>query len=107
MFLDGLQVWDETAPGDDPEALVRREAFTALRRIAEAALGVDADARLMSCWSGEEDRAPVIERRLKIAELEADRFLFDDVADGGEGGNPPVLIRFVADEGDTPCSEKS
>ena len=107
VFLDGLQAWDETAPADDPDALARRDAFAALRRIAEAALGVDADARLMSCWSGEEDRAPVIERRLKIAELEADRFLFDDVADGGQGGNPPVLIRFVVDEGGTPCSEGS
>jgi hypothetical protein len=107
VFLDGAQAWDDTAPADDPEAMARRDAFAALRRIVEAALGVDADALLLSCWSGEEDRLPVIERRLGISDLQADRFLFADVADGGTEGNPPVLIRFSAADGGAPCSERS
>lgn len=107
VFRDGEQAWDDRAPADDPEAMARRDAFAALRRIVEAALRVDPEALLLSCWSGEEHRLPVIERRLGISDLQADRFLFADVADGGTEGNPPVLIRFSAADGGAPCSERS
>ncbi|PWK61051.1 hypothetical protein [Roseicyclus mahoneyensis] len=113
VFLDLVQ-GDGATPAeldrlvaDHPETGTLHDAFATLRQIAAAALVLDPEACLLSCWSGEEDLPPALERRLPPEGLLANRFLFDDVSDGGTGGNPPVLIRLYADEGGTPCSERS
>lgn len=96
IFLDRAMPWEDPDEADDPEAERRRAAWAGLRRIAEAALLLDPEALIFACRDGDEGRRPEIERRLAPGELKADRYIFDDVRDGGSGGNPPVLVRLRA-----------
>lgn len=103
IFLDDALPWEDPDAKDDEETLRRRAAYAGLRKIAEAALARDAEALIFSCWSGAETQRPKIERRIGPEALLADRYLFDEVHDGGSGGNPPVLIRLRAgEESDVP-----
>lgn len=98
IFLDHIMPW-ELERGYDPAhpaTAVREAAYAGLRRIAAAALRVDPQALLFSTWSGGENDEPVIRRELVPGELVPARYLFDDVLDGGSGGNPPILIRLRA-----------
>ncbi|MBF9032206.1 hypothetical protein HKCCE3408_17535 [Rhodobacterales bacterium HKCCE3408] len=100
IFLDRALPWEDPEAADDPEAGARRGAYARLREIAAAAVALDPEALLFSCWSGDEGAATKVERALAPAELLADRYIFDDVHDGGSGGNPPVLVRLT---GGSPC----
>lgn len=97
IFLDEVMPW-EAEKGDDPDdpdTPKRAAAYEGLRRIAEAALAVDPQALVFSCWSGDEGKAVRIERTLAAEALQPARYIFDDILDGGSGGNPPVLIRLM------------
>ncbi len=98
IFLDQVLPWQAAAGDDpdDPETPVRAAAYAGLRRIAEAALAADPRALIFSCWAGDEGGTPAIERALAPDALIPARYIFDDVNDGGSGGNPPVLIRLSA-----------
>jgi hypothetical protein len=65
-----------------------------LRRIGRAALAVDPGAVLFSCWSGEEADPVRVTRHLEPAAFHAEAGLFDDIVDGGQGANPPILIHL-------------
>lgn len=96
IFLDTEMPW-EAEKGDDPadpETPVRARAYAGLARIARAALKADSVPLLFSCWWGDQGRLPALTRRLAPEEMRPARYLFDDVLDGGSGGNPSILIRL-------------
>ncbi|MBF9034222.1 hypothetical protein HKCCE2091_08210 [Rhodobacterales bacterium HKCCE2091] len=103
VFLDRALPWEDPDAADDADAPARRAAYATLARIAEAA---GAGAALFSCWSGDEARPPAIERALAPGDLRADRYIFDDIHDGGSGATPPVLVRLTGGKGET-CSARS
>jgi hypothetical protein len=105
VFRDDINPWELEKGYDpaDPNTAWREAAFTTLRRIARAALKVDSEPLIFSCWSGDENEEPVIRRTLTPNELRPARYVFDDVLDGGSGGNPPILIRLADNRAeDTP-----
>lgn len=96
IFIDQVMPWeaDKGDDPDDPETPVRASAYAGLRKIAAAALDVDPEPLVFSCWSGDEGKPPGITRDLTPEGFQPARYVFDDVLDGGSGGTPPVLIRL-------------
>lgn len=97
IFLDDILPWELEKGYDsaDPETARRDAAYSGLARIARAALKLDGEPLLFSCWSGGEQEAPVLSRTLTPSEIRPARYLFDDMLDGGKGMNPPILIRLT------------
>ena len=97
IFLDDINPWelDKGYNPADPDTAPRAAAYAALGRIARAALKLDSAPLVFSCWAGDENKAPEITRALTPDEIRPARYLFDDQLDGGQGGNPPILIRLT------------
>lgn len=97
VFLDSILPWELEKGYDpaDPNTAYREAAFATLRRIARAALEVDSEPLIFSCWNGDENEEAMIRRTLTPEELRPARYIFDDILDGGSGGNPPILIRLT------------
>ena len=102
VFIDQVLPWEADKGDDpnDPETPIRAAAYADLARIAAAAVAVDPDALVFSCWAGDEGRAPQIERELGPSDIRPARYIFDDITDTGSAGNPPVLVRLKAERAD-------
>lgn len=96
VFLDRVLPWQAEGGDnpDDPDTPARAQAYAGLQRIARAALKADSSPLLFSCWWGDQAKPPALARDCTPDDLRPARYLFDDTLDGGQGGNPPILIRL-------------
>ncbi|QPH55534.1 hypothetical protein [Pontivivens ytuae] len=83
---------------DSAEEDLWKRAYGGLQAISEAALKIDPEPLLFSCWDGDQQMEVFFERSLKVGELVRGRWIFHDPDTKQRFDISPTLIRVMSSE---------